>query len=260
MKYTLCGIQIETEGTPEENVDKLISLFREACASKPDFVLFPEMFEIVPRAEDSAAYSHPIPSDITGKLSRMAAEYSVNIIAGSLFERDGSRIYNTSLVFDREGRLCGRYRKMHLFDAFGYGESKTISRGEEPFQYELDGLRFGVAICYDLRFAEMFRFYALGGAHIVFLPAAFFQPNHDHWELSIRSRALDNTIYVMSCNHAGKRFFGRSMVVNPWGIPIAAMGGEEGYYRVEIDTSLIKEIRKDLPLLENRQFDVVKRG
>ncbi|MFW6138023.1 MAG: nitrilase-related carbon-nitrogen hydrolase [Spirochaetota bacterium] len=255
-KYRFCGLQIETTSHPSENLKKIKALFNRASRAEPDFVVLPEMFEIAPVPSEASGYSHPIPSQLTDTLGELAREHSVNLIGGSFFEEEDHRIYNTAVVFDREGRICGKYRKIHLFDAFGYGESDYITRGQTPFVYELDGLRFGVAICYDVRFPEIFRLYAAEGAQVVFVPAAYFQPNHDHWHLNIRSRALDNTIFVMSSNQTGKRFVGRSMTANPWGISIASMGIEEGYYMVEIDVDIIGKTRKKLPFLENMQFKV----
>lgn len=258
-RYRICGIQIETGESPRQNIEKLTAIFREAVKVKPDFVIFPEMFEIVTKPEDVLSYTHSIPSEITDTIAGLAKENSVNIIGGSFFEKEGNSVYNTSLVYNRRGELCGKYRKIHLFDAFGYGESRVLSKGKEPLLCELDGLKFGVAICYDIRFPEIFRYYAVHGAQVVFLPAAFFQPNHDHWELNIRSRALDNTIFMMSCNQTGRSFVGRSMAANPWGISIASMGVEEGYYCVEIDISIIEGIRSRLSFLKNRRFDVCLR-
>jgi len=258
-KYRLCGIQIETKKNPAENMEKIFSILKEAVRDKPDFILFPEMYEIVCQPEEVKEYAHTIPSDMTENIGRLAKEHSVNIIGGSFFERDGLDVYNTAVVYNREGVVCGKYRKMHLFDAFHYGESKGIKKGESPLLLELDGLKFGVAVCYDIRFPEIFRFYAVQGAQVVFLPAAFFQPNHDHWQLNIRSRALDNTIFVMSCNQTGSKFVGRSMIAGPWGVSVASMGIEEGYYTSDIDVDLIPKTREKLPFLTSRRFDVMLR-
>ena len=114
----------------------------------------------------------------------------------------------------------------------------------------------GLSICYDIRFPELFRYYALQGAQIVFLPSAFFQPNHDHWQLTIRSRALDNGIFVMGCNQTGKRFVGRSMVADPWGVVIGSLGMEVGILTVDIDCDRVDSTREKLPFLVNRRFDV----
>ncbi|HEB32599.1 MAG TPA: hypothetical protein ENI15_17280 [Spirochaetes bacterium] len=255
-RYRLCGIQIEAGLDPGKNLEKLVSIFQEAARSKPDFIILPEMFEVVTKPEDAVHHTHAVPSDITDLISGLARENAVNVIGGSFFEKDEELIYNTALVYDRKGEICGKYRKIHLFDAFGYGESNVLSRGSEPLLCELDGLKFGVAICYDIRFPEIFRHYAVQGAQAVFLPAAFFQPNHDHWQLNIKSRALDNTIFVMTSNHTGRNFVGRSMAANPWGISIASMGIEEGYYCVEIDVRQIEKFRERLSFLKNRRFDV----
>jgi predicted amidohydrolase len=258
-KYRLCGIQIETGNNPHANLEKVTSIFREAVREKPDFIVFPEMYEVACAPEKAAAFAHQIPSDFTEKVRRLARTYSVNIIGGSIFEKEGDVVYNTAVVYNRNGEICGKYRKMHLFDAFNYGESKGIQYGNEPLLVVLDDLTFGIAICYDIRFPEIFRYYALHGAQVVFLPAAFFQPNHDHWQINIRSRALDNTMFVMSCNQTGKRFVGRSMTADPWGVSISSLGMEEGYYIADIDVDRIQEVRERLPFLENRRFDVLPR-
>jgi predicted amidohydrolase len=255
--YRICGIQFESGKDARKNIDKTVSLVGKAAAKGPDFIVLPEMFEIVTKPPDAAAYSHSVPSDMTRMLSGLAGEHGTNLIGGSFFEKDGDKVYNTCIVFDRKGEICGKYRKIHLFDAFGYAESSGIAYGDKPLLCELDGLRFGVAICYDIRFPEIFRHYAVQGAEAVFLPACFFQPNHDHWLLNIRSRALDNTIFVATANQTGRWWVGRSMVANPWGVKVAGLGVEEGYYTYDIDISVITDTRNKLPLLDNKRFDVI---
>ncbi len=255
-QYRLCAVQVETGRHPEENRKKVYGLCRQAARNKPDFIVLPEMFEIVVPPRKASLHAHRIPSPLTEEIGKLARELSVNIVGGTIFEEAEGGVYNTAVVFNREGGLCGIYRKMHLFDAFHYGESEGIKRGDKPLIVELDGLSFGVAICYDIRFPELFRHYALMGAQIVFLPSAFFQPNHDHWQLNIRSRALDNGIFVVGCNQTGKRFVGRSMVANPWGVTIGSLGVEEGFLSVDIQCESITFTREKLPFLENRRFDV----
>ena len=197
IRYRVCLIQVETGSEPEKNLERLFTLIERASEARPDFLVVPEMFEIVPRADDADRYARRIPDELTERLAAAARRCSSNLIAGSIIERDGDRLYNTCPVFDRKGNLAGVYRKIHLFDAFSYGESKTLTSGGSPSLFTLDGLPFGVAVCYDVRFPELFRRYALDGAKVVFVPSAFFQPNHDHWELAVRARALDNGLYVI---------------------------------------------------------------
>lgn len=255
-RYRLCAVQVETGRSSEENRQKAFELCRQAAGMEPDFIVLPEMFEIVVPPKKASQHATRIPSTLTDELGRLARELSINIIGGTLFEEAEGGIYNSAVVFDRGGKLRGIYRKMHLFDAFGYRESEGIRRGEEPLVVELDGLTFGMAVCYDIRFPELFRYYALQGARIVFLPSAFFQPNHDHWQLTIRSRALDNGIFVMGCNQTGKRFVGRSMVADPWGVVIGSLGMEVGILTVDIDCDRVDSTREKLPFLVNRRFDV----
>jgi predicted amidohydrolase len=257
--YRVCVVQLATGNEPEKNLEKAFSLIERASKDRPDFIVVPEMFEIVPRPDAAGMVARRIPDGLTDRLAGAARNCSSNLVAGSIIEREGENLYNTSTVFDRTGALAGLYRKLHLFDAFSYGESGNLTGGKDPSVFTLDGLCFGVAICYDVRFPELFRRYALDGAKVVFVPSAFFQPNHDHWELTLRARALDNGLYVIGCCQTGRRFVGRSMAANPWGIAVASMGIEEGFFSVEIDTSIVEETRKKLPLLENRRFDVALR-
>jgi predicted amidohydrolase len=259
-RYRVCAVQVETGSEPQKNLERVFSLIERASTACPDFIVVPEMFEIVPGPAAAGRFARSIPDGLTDRLAGAARSCSSNLVAGSVIERDGENLYNTSMVFDRTGALRGVYRKIHLFDAFSYGESRTLSGGKEPFLFTLDGLAFGVAICYDVRFPELFRHYALSGAKVVFVPSAFFQPNHDHWELAVRARALDNGIYVVGCCQTGRRFVGRSMAADPWGIAVASMGTGEGFFCVEVDPSVVEETRKKLPLLENRRFDVGMRG
>jgi len=255
-RYRICAIQLETGRSPEKNRQNAFDLCRQAATMKPDFIVLPEMFEIVAPPKKAVQHAAAIPSSLTDLIGRLARELSINIIGGTLFEQTEEGVYNTAVVFDRIGKLRGIYRKMHLFDAFGYSESEGIRRGKEPLIVELEGLCFGLAVCYDIRFPELFRYYSLKGAQTVFLPSAFFQPNHDHWQLSIRARALDNGIFVLGCNQTGKRFVGRSMAADPWGVVIASLGVEEGILTVDIDCENVDATRKKLPLLMNRRFDI----
>ncbi|MBN2324722.1 MAG: hypothetical protein JXQ30_13395 [Spirochaetes bacterium] len=258
--YRICGIQFESGKDARKNIDTAVSLLKTASQQRPDFIILPEMFEIVVKPVEAVKHAHSVPSCLTDLLSGFAKENGVNLIGGSFFEKEGDKVFNTCIVFDRKGEVRGKYRKMHLFDAFGYAESSGIAYGKEPLLCELDGLRFGVAVCYDIRFPEIFRHYAVQGAEAVFLPACFFQPNHDHWLLNIRSRALDNSIFVATANQTGRWWVGRSMVANPWGVNVAGLGVEEGIYAYDMDLSVIDGTREKLPLLENRRFDVMVRG
>jgi len=240
--YRVCGIQFESGKDTRKNIDKVGTLLRRAAEEKPDFIILPEMFEIAAKPDEAVKHAHLIPSRLTEMLAGFAKEHEVNLIGGSFFEKDGEKVY----------------RKMHLFDAFGYAESSGVAFGQEPLLCELDGLLFGVGICYDVRFPELFRHYAVQGAKAVFLPACFFQPNHDHWLLNIRSRALDNSIFVATANQTGRWWVGRSMVANPWGVEVSGLGMEEGFYTCDMDLAVIDETRGKLPLLENRRFDVIK--
>lgn len=241
----------------------------ERCAGEgAALVMLPEMFCC---PYDSAAF--PRYAEAEGgaawqALSDAARRAQVYLVGGSVPEIDAAgRVYNTAYIFDPHGRQIGKHRKMHLFDIDVSGgqrfrESDTLSPGSQVTVVETDFGRLGVAICYDLRFPELARLMALRGAKMLAYPGAFnMTTGPAHWEILLRTRALDNQVYMLGCapardEAAGYVSYGHSMVVSPWGSPVARLGAEEGRLLAEIDLKEVERVRKELPLLQHRRTDV----
>jgi len=195
-----------------------------------------------------------------------AAEFGIWVHAGSFHETgpDGGRTYNTSLVFDRGGRLAARYRKIHLFDVEIPGrvssrESARVAPGSDVVAVDIEGVRVGLTVCYDLRFPELFRILALRGARLLAVPSAFtLATGRDHWEVLLRARAIENQAFVLAPNQIGNapphfESFGHSAIVDPWGVVLATAPDEECFVAADLDLAAQDRVRDSLPSLANRQ-------
>jgi predicted amidohydrolase len=198
-----------------------------------------------------------------------ARELGVELIAGSIVERiDGrEKLANTCVHVDPHGEIKAVYRKLHMFDVEvagrAYRESDLEDAGEEIVLSETtDGLQFGLSICYDVRFPELYRILAVRGARAFPLPAAFtLATTRDHWETLLRARAIENQAFVIAANQIGEhpggnRSGGRSMIVDPWGVVLAQAPDGEGHILAELDLERLEQIRAQLPALANRRPEV----
>lgn len=199
---------------------------------------------------------------------RLALDCGIYVHSGSFYETvpAGDRVYNTSVVFDPQGRELARYRKLHLFDiqtpdGLRYGESEAVAPGNSTTVVQIEGLKFGLAICYDIRFPELFQQLAHDGAEVLVLPAAFtLQTGKDHWEVLCRARAIETQCYFLAAAQTGpfeqegeKRFtYGHSLVCDPWGHVIAKASDGIGSVSARIDSARIAEIRKQIPLASHK--------
>jgi predicted amidohydrolase len=194
-----------------------------------------------------------------------ARRHGITLVGGSITEvREGrEKLSNTCLVFEPSGELVAVYRKIHMFDVevggHVYRESEAEEPGEETLVCELEGWRVGLSVCYDLRFPELYRILALEGAELVTVPAAFtLYTGKDHWELLVRARAVENQCYVAAANEwgtheGGKASYGRSSIVDPWGVVLAQAADEDTVVSAELDRAHLERIRRTLPSLANRQ-------
>jgi predicted amidohydrolase len=191
----------------------------------------------------------------------MAQKYHTNI-AGTLIEKsyDGG-MYNSLVIFNRDGALCGKYHKAHVFSHQGSDEGKYITAGDGLIVAELDFGMVGLSICYDLRFPELYRSLALAGAQIVICPAAWPDVRVSHWQTLLRARAIENQFFMLGVNQVGKVTFSRtdagcSALIDPWGETIAECNSTEDVLRAEIDLIRIEEVRTKIPVLQDRRDDI----
>lgn len=241
-------------------VDQLVS-------KGADLVVLPEMFNHLASDEKNALAAESIPGPSSEWARGKAREHAVFLHCGSLIERRGDALLNTSVVFDRNGTEVARYSKMHLFDVrlpdgTVYSESKAIAPGHEPATFDCEGMTVGLSICYDLRFPELFRSLADRGAHLFVVPAAFtVATGINHWEPLMRARAIENGCYVAGCGQwgrtgAGDQRYGHSMVVDPWGVMIAQCGEGTGTVSAELSLDYLRAVRERMPVLQHRRRDV----
>jgi predicted amidohydrolase len=172
------------------------------------------------------------------------------------------RVYDTAVWIDAQGRVASVYRKLHLYDAFGFKESDKFHPGADVAPVIADGdCRGGVMICYDLRFPEMARILALEGANVLFAPSGWVQGDLkvEHWQTMIKARALENGCYVIAPDQVGNIYVGHSMIADPLGRTLVDLGEKEDLAVVELDLQLVEQTREKLPLLKNRRADVYAR-
>ena len=231
-------------------------------------VVLPEVFNSPYQTELFFDYAEPYPGPTTRLLSSLAAEHKVLLVGGSIIEKDGDgKLYNSSFIFDEKGQLLGRHRKVHLFDInlpgkITFRESDTLNSGDSITVIRHQGLCFSLMICYDFRFPELARAAVLEGAQLMVVPASFpITTGEAHWDLLMRSRAVDNQCFVIAAAPARNpessyQAWGHSMVVDPWGRIMAEAGEEEGIIYAELDFEQVEQIRQQLPLLEHRRQDL----
>jgi predicted amidohydrolase len=258
--------QLNASGSKADNLGKAELLVARAAASGADVVVLPEKWNAWGSADVIRAAAEPIEGGETFRaMAGWAKHHGITLVGGSVTEsRDGhDKLSNTSVVYDPDGELVAVYRKIHLFDVeVGgqiYRESDTEEPGEEIVLCAGEGWRLGLTVCYDVRFPELYRILALEGAELVTLPAAFtLFTGKDHWELLVRARAVENQLYVAAANQWGSHgpglaSFGRSMIVDPWGVVLAVAPDEDAVISAELDRARLERVRASVPSLANRQ-------
>jgi nitrilase len=243
-----------------EGIDKL-------ARQGVDLILLPEMFNHLGSDEQNAAAAEEIPGPSTQWAQQQARERGIFVHCGSIIERRVDGNYNTSVVYNRSGHEIARYSKLHLFDIVlpdgsRYLESEAITPGDRIAACDCEGVIIGLAICYDLRFPELFRALAEAEAEVFLLPAAFTVPTGMyHWEPLIKARAIENGCYVAAAGQwgpwaPGKQCYGHSMVVDPWGAVIAQCREGADTLAVELDTEYLRSVRERMPVLKHRRRDL----
>jgi omega-amidase len=242
-------------GQPEVNQAKAREFVAKAAEAGTDLIVLPEMW--------NTGYSLDIIQNVADRngeqtkaiMSELANKYKVNILAGSVSDLRDGQVYNTTYVFDRNGQVIGDYSKIHLFRLMD--EEKYLQSGDHLGMYEIDGIKVGSMICYDLRFPEQSRTMALAGAQVLIVPAEWPHPRLNHWRHLQIARAIENQTFVVSCNRVGVSgetvFFGHSMVIDPWGEILFEGDETEGIHHVTLDLAVVGEIRRRIPIFEDRR-------
>ncbi len=267
-KLKLLGVQITVGMDKEENLQKALQRMKEGINEyHPDLIVLPEMFNTPYHNSYFADFSEPEDGPAVKELRMFAKMNQILLIAGSIPERSRSKIYNTSYIFDQFGKILGKHRKVHLFDIdipgqITFRESEVLTRGDNITVINTSFGKIGVAICYDVRFPELFIEMDKQGAEIIIVPGAFnLTTGPAHWKLLMRSRALDNQAFIMAVSpardlQAPYHAYGHSMVVDPWGTTLKELDEKEGFLYCEIDLEERLRIRQELPVRKNRRKDL----
>jgi deaminated glutathione amidase len=264
------AIQLSSQGDVSENLDRIASRVAEAAGRGATTVVLPENFAFMGAEEGKRNIAEDLESGggpIARRLSEVARSAHVTIVAGGFPERalDPARPYNTCVVFAPDGRLAAKYRKVHLFDVdltdgTQYRESSSTTAGECAVLTEVDGVKLGLSICYDLRFPELYRSLSSGGAEAIAVPAAFtLLTGKDHWLVLLRARAIEAQAYVIAAAQWGKHpmgrmTFGKSCIIDPWGEVIAQASEGEGIAVATLEPDYLARVRTNLPALRHRRL------
>ena len=262
MDVAIC--QLNSRADRAENLKTAQSLLERAAAAGADFAVLPEYVDHLGQGECTPG---PVDGPVATFFAELAGRLGMWIHLGSFHEIGPvpGRTYNTSLVFDRAGALAAVYRKIHLYDVeipgrVSYQESAAVAPGDKVVVVDIEGVRFGLSICYDLRFPELYRLLAAQGASVLVVPAAFMlHTGRDHWEVLLRARAIENQCYVVAAAQIGdhepaRSCFGRSMVVDPWGTILTQAPDTTCLSMASLDLGRLDQIRAELPSLANRRL------
>jgi len=264
-------VQMTSRADKAANLETAERLVLDAVGRVADVVVLPEKWNAIGTAEQLQEAAETLEDGESVALMReLARDFEVTIVAGSITEkREGrDKLSNTSLAIGPDGEIFAIYRKIHLFDVeVGgqvYRESEAEEPGAEPVVAPSEDWPIGLTICYDVRFPELYRILALEGAELVTVPAHFTTPTgKDHWHVLLRARAIENQYFVAAAAQVGetlpgKPAYGRSLIVDPWGIVLAQAPDEETVITAELDRARLRDVREKLPSLKNRQADAYR--
>jgi predicted amidohydrolase len=259
------AVQLNSTDDYERNLEVAERLVRDAAADGAELVVLPEKWTVLGPPDVLRASAQPLSGPAVTAAASWARELGIRIVAGSVPERvEGQeKLFNTSAALGPDGGFRGVYRKIHMFDVdvddVSYRESEAEEPGDEIVVADADGVQLGLSVCYDLRFPELYRILALRGANVVTVPSAFTErTGRDHWEVLLRARAIENQVFVVAAGQIGDapphyRSYGRSMIVDPWGVVLAQAPDTECFVAADLDFAIQDEMRSSLPSLRNRR-------
>jgi predicted amidohydrolase len=263
MKLTVTLGQMDVHlGDPERNWTTVQQMTAEAARRGSGLILFPELWSTGYDLERATEHASSTESGLFARLAELARTHQIHILGSCLAALDAGKVGNTAVWFDAAGRALGQYSKVHLFRLME--EDQYLTAGDRPGLVETPWGKAGLTICYDLRFPELYRAYALAGARLACVPAEWPHPRLAHWQTLLRARAIENQMFVLACNRVGEskgtRFFGHSAIYDPWGETVVQGGETEMLLTATIDTAQTDAVRARIPVFEDRRPDVYERA
>jgi deaminated glutathione amidase len=259
------AVQLNSTDDKDRNLEVAERFVRAAARDGAELVALPEKWTVLGSADALHAGAEPLDGPSVSAARGWARELGVHLVAGSFAERAPGRekLFNTSLLIDPRGEIESTYRKIHMFDVDVGGVAYRESAHEEPGSEIVIGhagdVPVGLTVCYDVRFPELYRILAVRGARVIVVPAAFtLHTGKDHWEVLLRARAIENQVFLVAPGQIGEapphyHSYGRSMILDPWGVVLATAPDEECFVAADLDFALQDRIRATLPSLANRQ-------
>ncbi|MFP3579042.1 carbon-nitrogen hydrolase family protein [Arthrobacter sp. fls2-241-R2A-200] len=248
---------------PQSNLTAILDMMTIAARGGADLLVLPESSLYASNEPPAvlAKVAEPLDGPFIGSIAAAALDLHLPVVVGLAESNPDGLPYNTLVALDASGAVTAVYRKVHLYDAFGYQESSGTEPGTvtQPQLLTMGGLSLGMMTCYDLRFPESARHLIDAGANVLLLPAMWIvgPGKEDHWTTLVRARAIENTSYVVTANQSGPLATGHTMVVDPFGVVIANAGEAPGMIFSELSLHRIEEVRAKVPSLANRRFAVV---
>lgn len=267
----VAAIQMASGPNVKANLEEVEKLINTAVQQEADLVVLPENFAIMGLSEVDKVAVAEIPGEgmIQTFLSQQASKHGVWIVGGTIPIESGTtgKVYSASLLYDNHGEMVARYDKIHLFDVVledsneSYNESATIESGDDVVVVDTPFGKLGMAVCYDLRFPELFRAMADVGMEICVLPSAFTSyTGRAHWESLLRARAIENLCYLIAPDQGGyhkngRETYGDSMIIDPWGVVLNRLPHGTGVVVSDIDLEKLRTTRKNFPALQHKRLD-----
>jgi deaminated glutathione amidase len=259
----VAAVQLNSTSDKARNLATAERLVRDAAAAGAELVALPEKWNLLADGERLLAGAEPLDGPSLSAAREWARAFGIHLLAGSISERGEEKASNTSVLIGPDGEDLAVYRKIHMFDVDAGGVSYRESAHERPGTEVVSGplgeFSLGMTVCYDLRFPELFRILALRGDRLIGVPSAFtLATGRDHWEVLLRARAIENQVFVLAPNQVGRaephyESFGRSAIVDPWGVALATAPDEECFIVADLDLAAQDRVRESLPSLANRR-------
>jgi omega-amidase len=247
-------------GDAERNLRKVREFAESASEAGCDMAIFPEMVDTGCNAAALREYASSWNEGPFQQLQSIARQTRICIVCG-ISELVEDRLFNAVAILGPDGQMIANYRKTHLITTEPFGEHRVFTAGDSFCLFTFEGLKFGVMVCYDLRFPEVARYYATQGASVILMPSAWPLSRLQHWQTLIKARAIENQVYMACANRVGRdgelEYCGNSCFVDPWGEMVAdASESEEKLVIGSVDMQRLQEVRKFMPVLEHRRVDL----
>lgn len=254
LKISLAQMDVKL-GKPQTNLAGVSRFAQRAAEQGADVLVLPELWSTGYDLENAAQYAVALDAGVFAETAVLARQHNLCIIGSCLSDLGDGKIGNTAVFFNKDGTILANYSKIHLFRLMD--EHQFLTAGNQLSIAETPWGKMGLAICYDLRFPELFRHYALAECLLTIIPAEWPHPRLEHWQTLLRARAIENQMYIVACNRVGQskdtHFCGHSCIIDPWGEVLVTGGKDEQLLMAEVDLGRVTAVRSTIPVFKDRR-------